>query len=69
VDILGELLGLSEALIALVIDMAPSILLALVIGGLIESMTRKYSGVFQLLVQRRWLAHPAALLMAFASPL
>jgi Na+(H+)/acetate symporter ActP len=69
VNLLNELMALGEALLALVIAMAPSIVLAVTVGGLIETVTRWRRDLFQVLLRRKWVAHPVALLMAFASPL
>jgi hypothetical protein len=69
VKILDEAIGLSTDFGRLLIDMGPSILLALLVGGVIESTTRSTRNLFQIFERRSWLAHPAALLMAFASPL
>ena len=68
-NILDEAFGLSRDFLVLLNDMGPSILLALLIGGVIESTARSNRNLFRIFGRNRWLAHPAALLMALVSPL
>ncbi len=69
VIIVTELVELARAFVALIVDMGPSVLAAVAVGGLIESAAKRRRFLVPALARRRWLAHPIALAMAFASPL